>query len=648
MKNAALAYRNAFLEAIKPPPRLLISEFCDRERILTRRSTPEPGPWRTDRVPHLREPMDLLSPHEKKIKRVILVFGAQGLAKTECGLCWLATSIVLYPAPMVIMYPDEVFAKRQVIQRIKPLIEDTPAVAAKKKNSNSKDSGNSLFLQLFDSDMILSIIGGHSGSATQGMPACYVWSDETSSLPEDAGGQGDPVYNLEARQSNFGERRKTLLTSTPGVKGLCRITKEYETKSDQRKRFVTAPCCGASHILFWKDFEWDSPRGDVFWRCPSCGERIPEHAKPQLLSDAKWVAHAEGDGETAGFHLPGWYAPVGWLTWRTIRNEFLLAKGDRTLLIGWVQKRAAEAWEEDTSVKFNAEDLKSRRFDTTAGNGYASGTVPKGVVLITIGADVQGGRGTLNEGIHVHVWGWGAGKEAWYLQFIRLQGDPSLESTLDQLDLIGATTWRREDGAELGMALGAIDQGGNVTEEVRRWCAKRSSKWIPIFGAHQPDAPIVGQGKGVMFNKHDRPQTRQGDVLLYGIGYRRSVDHWQNCLKIKEPGPGYVHLGAAATDEIVAELFPWRYLLVQKSGIVTHTWILPSGARDEAGDCARYAWGAMELVTRRRFAADRDGMWAKLEAAALATIGPQPADRPIEPKNKSEWLPKNRTGWLSR
>jgi phage terminase large subunit GpA-like protein len=150
-----------------------------------------------------------------------------------------------------------------------------------------------------------------------------------------------------------------------------------------------------------------------------------------------------------------------------------------------------------------------------------------------------------------------------------------------------------------------------------------------------------------MFNRYDKPQTRQGDVLLYGIGYRRSVDHWQNRLKIQDPGPGYVHLGAVATDEIVNELFPWRYLPVQKSGIVTHTWILPSGAHDEAGDCARYAWGAMELVRRRRFATNRDGMWAKLEEAALATIGPQPEDRPVK-RDASQWLPNSRTGWLSR
>ena len=182
-------------------------------------------------------------------------------------------------------------------------------------------------------------------------------------------------------------------------------------------------------------------------------------------------------------------------------------------------------------------------------------------------------------------------------------------------------TWRREDGAEIGLSLGAIDEGGNATEEIRRWCAKRVGRWIPVRGLPQHDAPLTGPGKGVMFNRHDRPATRAGDVLMYGVGYRRSIDLWQNRLAIEEPGPGYVHLGAAATDEVIAELFPWNRKVVLQNGLAHHTWILPRGTHDESGDCARYAYAAMQLIQRRRFATNPEGMWHQLEAAALATIG---------------------------
>ena len=103
MPEAAPLYRQAFVKALQPPLNLAVSEWADKERILTRRSTSEPGLWRTDRVPFLKEPMDLLSPRERKIKRVVLIFGSQSGAKTECGLNWLGRTIAMDPAPFLVM-----------------------------------------------------------------------------------------------------------------------------------------------------------------------------------------------------------------------------------------------------------------------------------------------------------------------------------------------------------------------------------------------------------------------------------------------------------------------------------------------------------------------------------------------------------------
>jgi phage terminase large subunit GpA-like protein len=203
MPEAAFLYKQAFVKALQPPLNLTVSEWADRERILTRRSTSEPGLWRTDRVPFLKEPMDLLSPRERKIKRVVLIFGSQSGAKTECGLNWLGRTIAMDPAPFLVMFPTEAFAKRQIRQRLTPLFKDTPAVAAKAISSKSRDAANAMFLKEFEGDMLLSIIGGNSGSAAQGMPAQYLWADEVSSLPLEIDDKGDPLENAEARLTNF-------------------------------------------------------------------------------------------------------------------------------------------------------------------------------------------------------------------------------------------------------------------------------------------------------------------------------------------------------------------------------------------------------------------------------------------------------------
>lgn len=56
---------------------------------------------------------------------------------------------------------------------------------------------------------------------------------------------------------------------------------------------------------------WDRPDGEVWCQCPACGERVAEHHKTSMLIGAEWRPSAQGDGITAGFHLPGWYALRG-------------------------------------------------------------------------------------------------------------------------------------------------------------------------------------------------------------------------------------------------------------------------------------------------------------------------------------------------
>jgi phage terminase large subunit GpA-like protein len=55
--------------------------------MLSQRASSEPGRWRTERTPYLREIMDCLSP-ASPVQRVALMKGAQ-IGGTECGNCWI-------------------------------------------------------------------------------------------------------------------------------------------------------------------------------------------------------------------------------------------------------------------------------------------------------------------------------------------------------------------------------------------------------------------------------------------------------------------------------------------------------------------------------------------------------------------------------
>ncbi|MFN2327012.1 MAG: phage terminase large subunit family protein, partial [Gemmatimonadales bacterium] len=55
------AAKGAFLSRLTLPPKLTLSEWADRYRVLSPESSADPGQWQTSRVPYLREIMDTIS-----------------------------------------------------------------------------------------------------------------------------------------------------------------------------------------------------------------------------------------------------------------------------------------------------------------------------------------------------------------------------------------------------------------------------------------------------------------------------------------------------------------------------------------------------------------------------------------------------------
>ena len=611
MPDAATIYRDAFIAALQPPLDLTVSEWADAERQLTRRSSSEPGLWRTDRVPFLKEPMDLLSPRERRIRRVVLIFGSQSGAKTECGLNWLGRTIAMDPAPFLVMFPTESFAKRQIRQRLSPLFTDTPAVAAKSLSSKSRDAANAMFLKEFEGDMLLSIIGGNSGSAAQGMPAQNLWVDEASSLPMEIDDKGDPIENAEARQTNFPDR-KTLLTSTPGSRGACRITWEFETRSDRRRYGMLMPCCGKHAVIEWPHMVWDTPDGEVFCQCPACGERVEQHHKTTMLAGGIWTPTAKGDGETAGFHLPGWYAPYGWLSWEKIRDEFLRAKADPLLLKGWVNKRAADAWEDESLARVSADGLMSRV------GGYDHGSCPADVLTVVMAVDVQ------DTWLEVSVWGYSRGDEAWRIWHQKIDGDPGQDHVWQQVTTIREIAWPREGGGTIKAVHCAVDTGGHYTGEAYEYCRKYAKDGVvAIKGSSQRNAPVLG--KGTKQDVNFKGKIVKNGVTLYMIGTHAIKRTVYSRLKIEEHGPGFVHFDNATTDDYLQGLTCERLQPRYVKGFQVLEWVKPSGARNEPLDLKVYCLAMLELLKRRY---NRATMWDQLQAQLQASIAcEQPAPR---------------------
>jgi phage terminase large subunit GpA-like protein len=130
------------------------------------------------------------------------------------------------------------------------MIEATPALRERVAESRSRDSGNTVQTKEFDGGVLI-ITGANSGAGLRSAPIRFLFMDEVDEYPGDVDGQGDPVALAEKRTATF-SRRKILLTSTPTIKGLSRIEREY-LESDQRLYYLPCPKCGHMDYLTWRE-----------------------------------------------------------------------------------------------------------------------------------------------------------------------------------------------------------------------------------------------------------------------------------------------------------------------------------------------------------------------------------------------------------
>ena len=452
---------------MRPDPDLTVSEWADAHRWLGSRASAEPGRYRTARTPYLRGVMDALSPGHPA-QRISFMKAAQ-VGATEAGNNWIGFVIHHAPGPMLAVLPTVEMAKRSSRGRIDPLIADSPALRERVSPARSRDAGNSMLSKEFPGG-ILVLTGANSATGLRSMPARYVFLDEVDAYPASADEEGDPVTLAEARTTTFAHRRKLFMVSTPTIRGLSRIEREFEA-SDQRRYFVPCPHCGAMQWLQFERLRWESGRPETTaYHCEGCERPIAEHHKTAMLEAGEWRATAiSSDPASIGFHLSALYSPIGWKSWEQIAREWLAAQGSdemlraaRNTLLGetWVERGEAPEWQR----------LADRR------EIWAPGTVPAAGLFLTAGADVQKDR------IEIDIWAWGRDRTSWLVDHIVISGGPDDPACWDGLTALLGRSWQHANGAFMTLARLGIDTGYE-TAAVHAWARKAGFEQVaPLKG----------------------------------------------------------------------------------------------------------------------------------------------------------------------
>jgi phage terminase large subunit GpA-like protein len=603
------ALTRQILENFMPPPRLRLSDYADEFAVMTGNAA-EKGRWNT--LPYQRGILDAFT--DPAVETVAIMKSAR------VGWTKMLGVVVQYyshqdPCPIMIVQPVKEDAEGYSKEEIKSLFEDTPVLRGLLSESKSRNtSSNTILLKQLENGGLIDIVNAASGRSFRRKSRKVVLFDEIDAYRKID--EGD-IIKLGRNRADYYWDRKIGLGGTPIFKG--GKTEEAFLRGDQRRFYVPCPFCQSYQVLRWEQMIREGEHLGHY-RCENCTEPIPHNKKRWMVERGEWrpTAVSQEPGPVS-FHIWAAYSYSPAADWITLVREHSVAldamsKGDPDPMQTFHNTVLGVPWEDAISSKLTGDELAKRRQDTTAGNDYADGTVPNGVLLITAGVDRQGGDGSLNERLVVTIWGWGRGEEGWHLGHFEIEGDPENEATLSQLDDVAATRWRREDGRELRMALGGIDDGGAPSYEMRKWCQGRIGKWVPMKGSGAVGKPLIGKGSPVQIDRKNRAVNKSGRaVLLYELGYGASIKQLQARLRIERPGPGYLHFGQAATDQFLAELFPWKRMPERKNGQTTYNWDLPAGAHDEGGDCTRMAYAALQLVARRY---NRATMWDQLESGA--------------------------------
>ena len=592
-------------DGLRPLPPVLVWQWADAKRILTRETSAEYGPWRTGRVPYTREIMLALS-SSHPCESVAWMKCSQ-IAATEVGLNWIGCSIEHDPGPFLLVVPSDPFARRYSKRRIRPLIEACPTLRAIVRPARSRDSGNTTLQKDHPGGSLL-LASAQSAAQLASDPVRRVMLDEIDRYPADVSEEGSPIALAETRTTNY-PNRKLYFVSSPGSRERSRIEPAF-LAGDQRRYFVPCPHCGHMDFITWRGkdpFKTDEREHfSIVWTpgesktaamlCPACGCLIEERNKPWMLRDreeggvAEWRPTAPGDGQHLSYHTPGMYSPLGWLSWARMVREFekateAMKRGSRELLQSFVNTRLGECWEE-TMDKIEKRPLLARAevYARDEEGKPIPRVVPAGVGVLVASVDVQGDR------LEAQVVGYGAGEESWLIDWRQFHGDPESESLWFELDRYLQRSWEHESRRLMPIECAAIDSGGHHSQQVYEFCGVRIDRRVfAIKGGPEMAKPLVG--KPTRNNRWNTP--------LFVLCVDTGKDRVYSRLKVTHRGPGYMHFPAAAwfDEEYVEQLTSERK--------VPGKWMKGRGSvpywkktceRNEALDLTVYALAALYIL----------------------------------------------------
>lgn len=624
--NAASVWTVAERKAWQLPEKITVSEWADRHRVLTAKTSPRPGQWRTSRTPYLRPVMDAAS--DDRVRRITFVKPTQ-VGGTECIFNAFGYFVDQDPGPTMFLYPTEKLAKRISKDRVKPVFDASPRLRGYRPKH--KDDFANLEYRLGSCNVYLA--GGNSVTDLASFPLRYLMIDEADKFPDTIGDEGSPIELAIERTNNFDDRKIIAACTPTTAHGW--ILMSFDA-SDQKHLYWPCVKCGQYQIPNFKQLRWPDElkhnpeklkaEEAARYHCVFCDYAMDNDEKtvavdrfvyaPMKDSKTPWPIKPNGIpaeeipfSAHQGFRCDAFVSPFRTLS--DIAAKFLNSKGDRRKLKVFVCSWLAKPWK-DTTKETSLEYLKRLP------GFYLLGTVPKEAVMLTGGCDVQ------KDHFYFTIRAWGPGGQSWLVRRERAADWATVRAALVE------ECYRVEGDAQppMPVTLSCVDSNYD-TDNVYERCRQDSDRLRPVRGLEHVSTGILN---AVKIDRH--PVT--------GLPLKYSLIRWDiDTNNFKDALDDAIHCGDK-DDETRRWFLP---------GDIDQTYLRQMSAEHKVEKLKKRS-GKVEEVWEKKGTGRANHYWDcevyTLVAARMLRVDKLPAEYVVHAPAQQKPRPKPKRGGSSR
>lgn len=613
---SALDIRREVAEMVRPPRRMKVSEAAEKY-VIVKVPGGYHGPYRNDKAPYMREPMDTLP--SRRHKGVIFCGPAQS-GKTQALVDnFLGYTVMCDPADLTIIQTSKDTARDFSMRRVDRMHRNSPEIYAKQSHRRRDDN---VFDKQYKTGQIITI-GWPSITVLSGKAIKYIVLTDFDRMPLDIDGEGNGYDLAMMRTLTFFSGGMCMAESSPGyeiqdrkwkpighqappTKGILALY----NRGDRRRWHWPCPHCKTEFEPTMKTLVFDDSlpilkaAESVVMVCPN-GCVIEPKYKDQMNSAGNWVPEEGRTSDIASFWLQG--PAAAFQTWKGLITKELQAKAEYNNTGDYTSWKTTVNTDQGNPFlipqhndEIDLDQIKNRAVEVP------KRVVPEAVRFLVAQVDVQGNR------FEVQIIGVGPYKdqtEYYIIDYFKLalshrynSKNESLPvnpgSYLEDWNLITEKVIQKTypvEGTdkEMPILVTICDTGGTpgVTDNAYKYYEqlkgqKISNKLMLAKGGSAKNAPRIKRSFPDSTARKDREANAKGTIPVYILNTDLIKDKISADLRRVERGNGYYHFPKWLGD------WYFKGLTIETRDDKGH-WNCPSGARNEPFDLCVYNYGVM-------------------------------------------------------